>query len=74
MSKEQVGGRTWVSLWLFPCKGPGPGEKKLAGGSSSTGWAPRTAVSTGAGAGTCRPRTLGPAVCDKQKKPPKPTD
>lgn len=70
MPKEQAGGRTRVSLWPFPCKGPRPGEKKLLGGSSSTAGAPRTAVSTGAGTGKCRPRAPGPAVCNKQKNPP----
>lgn len=69
MSKEQVRGSTWGSLQLIPCKSAGPGEN-LAGGSSSTTVAPSAAVSMGAGTGMWRPRTPGPAACNKQKKPP----
>lgn len=44
MSKEQLGGSTWVSLWLLPCKGPRPGEQKRGGCDAHGLWILQCAV------------------------------
>lgn len=44
MSKQQPGGSTWVSLELFPCKGPRPGEKKRGGRDAHGLWILQCAI------------------------------